>query len=93
MLLQLKMYKFTKINKVSYIWNKNKNETNFKLVYQEVMLGIYYFCVDFTLLAQEIGFHSVLKKFSRFHISYVIWDIIPDFCTDVGKTFLWEFQP
>ena len=49
------------------------------------MLGISYFCVDFTLLAQEIGFHFVHKKVSRFHIFYVIWDIIPDLCTDVGK--------
>ena len=57
------------------------------------MLGISYFCNDFPLLAQEIGFHFVLKKVSRFHISYVIWDFILDLCTDVRKTFLCEFQP
>ena len=28
---------------------------------------------------------SVLKKASIFHISNVVWDIIPDLCTDVRK--------
>ena len=51
------------------------------------MLGISYFRVDFTLLAQEIAFHFLLKNVRRFHISYVVWDIIPHLCTDVGKTF------
>ena len=51
------------------------------------MLGISYFCIDFTLLAKEIGFHFALKKVSRFHISYVTWGIIPDLFTDVGKNF------
>ena len=45
------------------------------------MLGISYFCVDFSFLARKYVFHI------RFHISDVVWDIVPDLCTDVRKTF------
>ena len=50
------------------------------------MLGISYFSVDFSLLAQEASFHFVRIKVSRFYISYVVWDIIPEFYTNVRKT-------
>ena len=56
------------------------------------MLGISCFRVDFSLFAQEEGFHFVLKRVSRFQISYVAWDIIPDFCTVVRKTLFESFS-
>ena len=34
---------------------------------------IVYFCINFTLLAQVVGFHFLLEKLSRFHISYIVW--------------------
>ena len=40
------------------------------------MLGISYFCVEFSLLAQEVVFNFVRNKVGRFHISYIVWDII-----------------
>ena len=51
------------------------------------MLGTSYFCVDFDLLIQEVCFHFVLKKAGRFHISYVVWDIIPDLAPTYEKLF------
>ena len=71
-----------------YIQNKNRKEANFKLFYQKVMLGISYFCVDFSLLGQELNFHFVLIGVSRFHIPFVVYNIIPNLCTDIRKTFL-----
>ena len=53
----------------------------------QVSAWISYFCVDFSLLAQEECFHSARKSVSRLHISYVVWDIIPDLCVDLRKTF------
>ena len=42
----------------------------------------------FRSLAQEAGFHFVLEKVNRFHISNGVWGIIPDPCIDVRKPFL-----
>ena len=45
------------------------------------MLGTAVFFL--TLVAQELGFDFVLEKLSRFQISFVVWGIILDFCTNV----------
>ena len=41
------------------------------------------YCIN--SLAQEVGFHFVFEKVSRFQISSGFWDIIPDLCTEVRK--------
>ena len=57
----------------------------FKLTYQEVMLEDFLVLFWCHSLAQEVGFHFVLEKLSRFQISNGYWDIIPDLCTEVRK--------
>ena len=52
------------------------------------MLGDFLFLHWVHLLAQEVGFHFLLEEVSRFHISNVVWDFIPDLSIDVRKTFL-----
>ena len=47
---------------------------------------------NFFLLAQEVGFHFLFEKVLSFQISYIIWDIIPDLCSDVRNTFFWDSQ-
>ena len=42
------------------------------------MLGNILFLHWFHSLAQEVGFHFVLEEMSRFYISNVVWDFIPD---------------
>ena len=48
---------------------------------------IVYFYVNFTLLSREVGFHFLFEKVSRFHISYIVWDITPDFALTYEKLF------
>ena len=48
--------------------------------------------INFTSLAQKVTFHFLLEKAGRFHVSYIVWDIIPNFCTDIGKSLFWDFQ-
>ena len=45
-------------------------------IYQDIMLGAILFLYWFYSLAQQVGFHFMLEKVGRLHISNGVWAVM-----------------
>ena len=55
-------------------------------MFGDSVVNFQFSAINFTSLAQKVAFHLLFEKVGRFHVSNIVWDIVPNFCTDREKS-------